>query len=214
MVVRGVFYGGRDSDTNVPVAEALSWEHGVYLGATIESETTSATLGQAGVRKSSPMAVMDFMVVPLGLYLSNHLKFGRNLVNCPKFFATNYFLKHEGSYTNEKVDKKIWVIWAEGRVHGEYDAIKTPIGYLPHYEDLRGLFRLVFDREYTLEDYNTQFSVRVDRFLEKIERMEVLFSREDDMPQEFWEVLRTQREALQKLKADTGRSVIDPSHFI
>ena len=214
VAVRGIFYGGRDSDTNVPIAEALSWEHGVYLGATIESETTSATLGQAGVRKSSPMAVMDFMVVPLGLYLSNHLNFGRSLANCPRVFTTNYFLKHEGSYTNEKVDKKVWVIWAEGRVHGEYGAIKTPVGYLPYYEDLRGLFRLVFDREYTLEDYNTQFSIRVDRFLEKIDRMEEIFSCEDGMPQDLWDVLKTQKRELQKLKADTGRGVVYPSHFI
>ncbi|MBT7912354.1 phosphoenolpyruvate carboxykinase (GTP), partial [Candidatus Bathyarchaeota archaeon] len=76
LVIDGVLYGGRDSDTNVPVSQALSWEHGVYMGAIIESETTSATLGQAGVRKSSPMAIMDFMVVPFGRYLNNHIEFG------------------------------------------------------------------------------------------------------------------------------------------
>ncbi len=48
-----------------------------------------------------------------------------------RVFATNYFLKHQGKYTNEKVDKKVWVIWAEGRTHGEYDAIRTPVGHIP-----------------------------------------------------------------------------------
>ena len=214
VVIRGIYYGGRDSDTNVPISESLSWEHGVYLGATIESETTSATLGKRGVRTSSPMAVMDFMVVPLGLYLSNHIKFGRNLRNCPKVYATNYFLKHEGEYTNEKVDKKVWILWAEGRVHGEYAAIRTPIGYLPHYDDLRGLFRRVFDREYTQEEYDQQFSVRVDNYLEKISRMEGVFRDEPEMPEEFLGVLEAQKEELLNLKAQSGKTVLEPSFFL
>ena len=214
VVVQGILYGGRDSDTNVPVCEALSWEHGVYIGATIESETTSATLGQEGVRKSSPMANMDFMVVPLGTYLANHIKFGNGLKNCPKVFATNYFLKHEGRYTNEILDKKIWLLWAEGRVHGDYDAIKTPIGFLPKYEDLRALFRQVFDREYTEDEYNQQFSVRVDKYLGKIARMEEIFGPEPGMPEEFWQVLNQQKDGLEALKAEAGESTVLPSYFL
>ena len=214
VVVQGILYGGRDSNTNVPVCEALSWEHGVYIGATIESETTSATLSQEGVRKSSPMANMDFMVVPLGTYLSNHIKFGNGLKNCPKVFATNYFLKQEGRYTNEILDKKIWLLWAEGRVHGDYVAIETPIGYLPKYEDLRGLFRQVFDREYTEEEYNQQFSVRVDKYLEKIARMEEIFGPEPGMPEEFWKVLNQQKAGLEAVRAETGESTVPPSHFL
>lgn len=214
VVVQGVFYGGRDSDTNVPVCEAMSWEHGVYMGATIESETTSATLGQEGVRKSSPMANMDFIVVPLGTYLANHLRFGRKLRNCPKVFATNYFLKHEGKYTNGIPDKKIWVLWAEGRVHGDYDAIKTPIGFLPKYRDLKELFQSVFDKDYSLEDYHTQFSVRLDKYLEKIARMEEIFKPEPGMPKEFWEIQSQLRAELEVLKAETGKEALAPEYFL
>ncbi|MCW3979720.1 MAG: phosphoenolpyruvate carboxykinase (GTP) [Candidatus Bathyarchaeota archaeon] len=213
VVVRGIFYGGRDSDTNVPICEALSWEHGVYIGATLESETTSATLGQEGVRKSSPMANLDFMVVPLGTYLSNHIKFGRSLKTCPRVFATNYFLKHEGRYTNEILDKMVWVLWAEGRVRGDYEAIKTPIGYLPKREDLRALFRQVFDKEYSKEDYELQFSIRVDKYLEKIARMEGIYGPEPKMPGEFWEILNRQKGELEALKEKTGGSVLPPSYF-
>ncbi|UCH57134.1 MAG: phosphoenolpyruvate carboxykinase (GTP) [Candidatus Bathyarchaeota archaeon] len=214
VIVQGIFYGGRDSDTNVPIYEALSWEHGVYLGATIESETTSATLGQEGVRKSNPMANMDFLVIPLGTYLRNHIEFGRKLRNRPRVFSTNYFLKHEGVFTNEILDKKVWVIWAEGRVHGEYDAIKTPIGYLPKYKDLRDLFRQVFDREYTLEEYHQQFSVRLDKFMEKIARMEAVYRTEPGMPREFGEILNQQKSELEVLKAETGKSTLTPEFFI
>ncbi|MFQ6052745.1 MAG: phosphoenolpyruvate carboxykinase (GTP) [Candidatus Bathyarchaeia archaeon] len=214
VIVRGIFYGGRDSDTNVPICEALSWEHGVYIGATIESETTAATLGRTGVRVSNPMANIDFMVVPLGTYLTNHIRFGRRLRNCPKVFATNYFLKHEGRYTNEKVDKKVWVLWAEGRVHGDYDAIRTPIGYLPRYGDLKALFRRVFDRDYSLEDYTLQFSLRLDRLLEKIARMEEIFAPEPGMPEEFWEILNQQKTDLSALRAEAGMPVVPPSFFL
>lgn len=213
VVVQGIFYGGRDSDTNVPISEALNWEHGVYIGATIESETTSATLGREGVRNWNPMANLDFMVVPLGMYLGNHIEFGRRLSNCPRVFATNYFLKHEGRYTNEILDKMVWVLWAEGRVHGEYDAIETPIGYLPRYGDLATLFTRVFDREYTEEDYELQFSLRIDKYLGKIARMEEIFRTEPDLPEEFWGVLSRQKSGLEALKKKTGRSVLPPSYF-
>ena len=209
LVIDGVLYGGRDSDTNVPVSQSLSWEHGVYMGAIIESETTAATIGQAGVRKSSPMAIMDFMVVPFGRYLKNHIEFGNKLSRTPKVFSTNYFLKHEGKYTNEKVDKKVWLLWAEGRVHGEYDAIKTPIGYIPKYADLKALFKQVFNREYTEEAYVQQFSIRVKKHLEKLARMEALYMDEDGIPKAFWAVHKSIKEGLKSLKGET----IPPSQF-
>jgi phosphoenolpyruvate carboxykinase (GTP) len=213
VIVKGIFYGGRDSDTNVPILEAMSWEHGVYIGATLESETTSAIIGKTGVRRSDPMANMDFIVVPLGLYLTNHINFGNKLKKKPKVFATNYFLKHEGKYTNTKLDKKIWVIWAEGRTHSDYDAIKTPIGYIPHYKDLKLLFKQVFNREYKEEEYLQQFSIRVEKYLEKITRMEQIYKDVPIMPHEFWDVHDKQKRELQELRLRTGKISLPPSAF-
>ena len=213
--IEGIFYGGRDSDTNVPVAESLSWEHGVFIGATIESETTATTLGAVGKRASSPMANMDFIIVPLALYLTNHLNFGKKLKKCPKVFATNYFLKDKnGKYMNAKTDKRVWALWAEGRVHGDYDAIKTPIGYIPKYEDLKQLFDGAFDdRNYTQEEYDEQFSIRTDKYLEKLDRMEELYRDEENMPEEFWTVLNAQRADLKALAEKFGKAVISPSEL-
>ncbi|MHA1438176.1 MAG: phosphoenolpyruvate carboxykinase (GTP) [Promethearchaeota archaeon] len=209
--IHGIFYGGRDSNTMVPVLECLNWEHGVFLGATIESETTTATLGKAGVRVANPMANLDFIVVPLGKYLKNHQKFGNNLKNPPNIFAMNYFLKNEeGKYLNGMLDKKIWVIWAEGRTHKEYGAIKTPIGYLPKYEDLKELFKLILNKEYLEEDYIKQFSIRIKRLIEKMNRMENLYKREETMPEFFWNILNKQKIELQKLKEKYGKDVISP----
>jgi phosphoenolpyruvate carboxykinase (GTP) len=210
--ISGIFYGGRDSDTNVPIAESLDWNHGVFMGATIESETTAATLGAVGQRKSSPMANMDFVIVPLSMYIQNHITFGNNLKIKPKVFATNYFLKgYDGRYLNEKLDKRIWVLWAEGRVHGDFDAIRTPIGYIPKYWDLKDLFEAVYDgRIYTKDEYETQFSIRVTNYLEKYERMETQYREEEGMPEVFWTCLMNRQEELLALKTKNNSDVVSP----
>ncbi len=209
--ISAVIYGGRDSDTSVPVYQSFDWDHGVFIGASLESETTAATLGAVGVRELSPMANLDFLVVPLGLYLRNHLRFGADLGHKPLVFATNYFLKEDGKFLNEKVDKKVWLLWMEGRVHGEYEAVETPIGFIPRYEDIRGLFKTVFNREFTRADYDTQFAIRVDRFLEKLDRVEKAYRAEDDIPEEFYSSLETLRGRLTSARDRHGMDVIPPS---
>ena len=209
--IRGIFYGGRDSDTNVPVFESLNWEHGVYIGATIESETTTATIGQVGLRTQDPMANIDFLVIPLGKYLRNHQKFGNSLKNPPKVFAMNYFLKNkENEYMNLKTDKKVWVTWAEGRTYNDYDAIKTPVGYIPRYKDLKSLFKLIFKKNYTEKEYAEQFSLRVPKLLEKLDRMEKMYEKEGDIPEFFWKILREQRKQLLVLKEKHKKDDITP----
>jgi phosphoenolpyruvate carboxykinase (GTP) len=213
VVASGVIYGGRDSDTSVPVSQALSWEHGVFIGATLESETTSATLGAEGVRKHSPMANLDFIVVPLGKYIKNHLDFGRRCNKSPLIFSTNYFIKGgDGKYLTEKVDKKVWLIWMDGRVHGEYNAIKTPVGFIPKFEDLKNLFKQIFNREFTKEEYVKLFSIRINKFLEKIDRMEKIYKEEEDIPQEFFNQLDQQRSRLQQAQQKYG-DVATPDKF-
>jgi phosphoenolpyruvate carboxykinase (GTP) len=210
--ISGILYGGRDSDTNVPIAESLNWIHGVFMGATIESETTAATLGAVGERKSSPMANMDFIIVPLSKYIRNHIDFGYRLDLAPRIYATNYFLKGEdGKYLNGKLDKRVWILWAEGRVHNEFEAIKTPIGYLPIYDDLAELFDGVFPgRVYSKEEYEQQFSIRIQKYLEKYARMEEQFKSEADMPEEFWECLEQRKSEIVKLKSRFGKDIVSP----
>jgi len=208
--IRIIFYGGRDSDTMPPILESFNWEHGVYLGATIESETTSATLGKEGVRTMQPMANLDFLVVPLGNYIKNHHNFGFSLDFPPKVFTTNYFLKNEkGKYLNGILDKLVWVMWAELRVNDDVLAIDTPIGYIPKYSDLENLFREYLNKDYTKEDYNQQFSLRVNKLLEKLERIEKMYNKEKDIPRFFWDTLKRQKEKLNTLKGEKG-NIISP----
>ena len=211
--VRGIFYGGRDSDTMPPLLESLNWEHGIYIGASIESETTSATLGTIGVRKANPMANLDFLVIPLGKYLKNHQIFGNSLDFCPKVFATNYFLKKDGKYLNGMLDKKVWVIWAEGRTHNDFDAIKTPIGFIPKFEDLNHLFDIELNKIYTENDYLEQFKIRVSKLLNKLDRVEKMFKAEKNIPNFFWNILNKQRSNLFKLRNNFVEDEISPLEF-
>ncbi|MFX0069733.1 MAG: phosphoenolpyruvate carboxykinase (GTP) [Candidatus Hermodarchaeota archaeon] len=213
--IEGIFYGGRDSDTMPPVLESLNWEHGVFLGASIESETTSATLGAEGVRKASPMANLDFVVVPLGKYLENHKRFGDKLDVCPKVFATNYFLKDSaGKYLNGMLDKLVWVMWSESRTHDEREAIKTPIGFIPHYHDLRELFRLYLNKDYTKKEYKEQFTIRIKRLLEKLDRIEAIYKKERNTPEFFWHTLEEQRKNLKALREEYKKDTISPFKLV
>lgn len=211
--VSGFIYGGRDSDTSVPVYQSFDWDHGVFIGATIESETTAATLGQSGVRKASPMANMDFLTIPLGKYLDNHFKFGAKIKNPPLVFSTNYFLKEDGNFINDKVDKKVWILWMEGRAHGEYNAIKTPIGYVPEFQDIKKLYKEVFSEDITEEFYNKIFSIRVNKFLEKLDRVETMYKAEEIIPEKMFTILNKIRDDLKTAQSKHGMDNIPPSKF-
>lgn len=208
--VSGFIYGGRDSDTSPPVYQSLSWAHGVFVGACLESETTAATLGKEGVRKLSPMANMDFLVVPLGTYLNNHLAFGETLDKSPLVFATNYFLVEDGKFLNGKLDKKVWLLWMDGRVHNEYQAIETPIGFIPKYEDLQQLFKQVFDKNYTQAEYERQFSIRITNYLDKMDRIEEIYRAEEEIPEFFHKHLEQQRTRLNNLREKFGKDIVSP----
>ncbi|ASJ06700.1 phosphoenolpyruvate carboxykinase (GTP) [Thermococcus pacificus] len=204
--VGGMIFGGRDADTWPPVREAFDWEHGVItMGASLESETTAATLGKEGVRAFNPMAILDFMSVHLGDYLRNYLEFGRKLRKSPKIFAVNYFLRDEkGNWLNHKLDKAVWLKWMELRVHGDVEAIETPIGYIPKYEDLRRLFDEVLNKEYTRDAYEKQFTIRVPELLAKIDRIEEIYRKLDNVPEELFRVLEEERKRLLEAREKYG----------
>ena len=204
--VGGMMYGGRDSDTSVPVQQAFDWAHGIItMGASLESETTAATLGAEGVRKFNVMANMDFVAIPLGKYIQNNLDFGPKASRPPLIFSTNYWLKDAaGQYLNGKLDKGVWLKWMELRVHGEVDAIPAPTGLLPLHDDLARLFRQVLDIDYAREDYVRQFSIRVPENLAKVDRIENIYRDIADAPPIVFDTLSAQRQRLLDLQADKG----------
>ena len=159
------------------------------------------------------MSNIEFLTVPLSVYIENHLKFGNDVDKPPLIFATNYFLKEDGKFLNEKLDKKAWLMWMEGRVHNEYGAIETPAGFIPKYEDLKELFMKIFNRDYAQEDYTKQFSIKISNYLEKLERIEQIYKEEDDIPETFHTHLEQQRQRLKAAKEKHGKDIIPPADF-
>jgi phosphoenolpyruvate carboxykinase (GTP) len=87
----------------------------------------------------------------------------------------------------------------ELRVHGEVEPVRTPIGLLPRYEDLRRLFSSVLAAEYTREAYGEQFAVHASKYLEKIGRIGRIYSSFSGVPREFFEIMDAQRRRLEAL---------------
>ncbi len=213
--LRGIMYGGRDTKAYVPVQQSFDWEHGIIsYGAALETETTFATIGKEGVPEINMMSIQDFISIPLGKNVRNNLDFGKKLQNPPVVFGVNYFLQDkEGNYLNDPKDKHVWIKWMELRVHNEVDAIKTPTGYIPKYEDLRKIFKQLRDVDYSKEDYVRQFSIRVQENMDKIKRVRHFYKEKVTYTPEavFW-VLNQQYERLLNAKEKYG-DYISPEEF-
>jgi phosphoenolpyruvate carboxykinase (GTP) len=212
----GIMYGGRDAKAYVPVQQSFNWEHGIIAyGASLETETTFATVGKEGVPEINMMSIQDFISIPLGRNVQNNLDFGCKLKKQPIVFGVNYFLRDlgNGNYLNTPQDKHVWIKWMELRVHGEAGALITPTGYIPKYEDLKKLFKQVLNRDYPKEDYIKQFTIRVPENLAKIERVSKFYQENvTDTPLELFGLLFMQRERLMSAQAKYG-DYISPECF-
>ncbi len=208
--IRGLIYGGRDSDTWVPVEQAFDWAHGIVTkGAALESQSTAATIGAEGVRRFDPMSNIDFVSVPIGRYIQANLDFVAGLRRPPVVFGVNYFIKSkDGAYLNAPQDKQAWLKWMELRVHEELGAIVTPTGLIPTYRDLRHLFKEHLNKDYSPEDYIEQFRLRIPEHLSKIDRIEKIYREQvPDTPQVVFDLLAAQHERLLTIRDRQGEYV-------
>lgn len=91
--ISALVFGGRDSDTWVPVEESFDWAHGIVTrAASLESERTSAVLGETGALEFNPFAIIDFLPISIADYIDLHLRFEDHLRERPRVFGVNYFL--------------------------------------------------------------------------------------------------------------------------
>ena len=130
-----IFFGGRRKDTVPLVTEARDWQHGVFMGATLSSETTAAATGQVGVVRRDPMAMLPFIGYNAGDYFQHWIDMGKgaDAVKLPKIFYVNWFRRDaEGNFTWPGFGENIRVIkWALERIEGKAAAVDTPIGRVP-----------------------------------------------------------------------------------
>jgi phosphoenolpyruvate carboxykinase (GTP) len=155
------------------------------------------------------MSNLDFLSIPIGKYIQNNLDFGENLKKQPLIFSVNYFLRNsDGSYLNDITDKRVWYKWMELRVHGEVEGVETPTGRIPKYDDLARLFKEVLQRDYSHEDYNKQFTIRVPENLAKIERIKNIYETQvADTPETVLRLLEEQRRRLLEAREQQGEYI-------
>jgi phosphoenolpyruvate carboxykinase (GTP) len=218
---RIITYSGRDSDTMPPVWVGKNPDQGVVIGACIVSAATATEVGASGVRRQ-PWANAPFTPGSLGDYMDAQFVFFNSdkivADKQPILAGLNYFLTHEArggtskKLLGEKKDVKAWMAWLERRVHKEVDAIETPIGYIPKYEDLKNLFKDRIDKAYPQDLYMKQFSLYVDNIVARIDMQEEAYRKETCIPEKFFEILKAQRQELLELKAKFG-SVVTPEQL-
>jgi len=215
---RVITYSGRDSDTMPPVWATTDPDHGVVIGACIVSAATATEVGATGVKRS-PWANAPFIPGALGDYMDAQFKFfGNDKIapdKRPVMAGLNYFLTHEArggdskKLLGEKRDVKVWLSWLERRAHGEVEAIPTPIGELPKYEDLHSLFQSIITKDYPESLYVKQFSLYLDNILKRIDLQITAYGKELNVPDRLFEILKKQRDGLMALK-DLHGSVVTP----
>ncbi|MBR2613496.1 MAG: phosphoenolpyruvate carboxykinase (GTP) [Clostridia bacterium] len=136
--VSAIVFGGRRAKTAPLVYQSTSWQNGAFVGSIMASETTAAAAGAVGVVRRDPMAMRPFVGYDMGDYWAHWLKMGTLIPNPPKIFHVNWFrTDDEGNFIWPGFGDNMRVLmWILARCEGKVEADITPIGYVPHAEDI------------------------------------------------------------------------------
>ena len=190
--ISAIIFGGRRGSVVPLVCEAFNWQHGVFFGASVSSETTAAAKGTLGKLRHDPFAMLPFCGYNMGDYFNHWLEMGTKSDKLPRIYYVNWFRKDDagkfiwpGFGENSRVLK-----WIFERTSDRVSAKKTPIGYLPETLDLSGLSVPHFDQ-----------LLQVDKkaWLEETEELETYFKIfGNKMPQALSQELHDLKQRLKK----------------
>ena len=193
--ISAIIFGGRRAKTAPLVYQSRSWQHGVFVGSIMASETTAAATGAVGVLRRDPMAMRPFCGYHMGDYWQHWLDMGNKIPNPPKIFNVNWFRTDEdGNFLWPGFGDNLRVLeWILKRCFDEVDAQATPIGYEPNPADIN-----LEGTDVSLETLTGLLSVDKDLWMEDVANIEDFYKDfGDKLPTALKEELETLKKNLQ-----------------
>lgn len=184
--ISAIIFGGRRAKAEPLICQSRDWNHGVFLGSKMSSETTAAANGAVGVVRYDSMAMLPFCGYHMGDYFQHWIDMGKKMTNPPEIFNVNWFRKDaEGNFIWPGFgDNLRALLWALDRCEGKADAVETPLGYVPTRDslDVEGL-------NLTVEQLDELLTVDHETWKKELEGIKGWYAKLEHLPKELTEAL-------------------------